>query len=82
MKKHKHDSIAKRTFCMTPDQRAISIFQNSGNMFSSFGRNYDLESRYSQLISVDNKRDLLKYLLLQWYKQTKFCIIQDIYLPL
>lgn len=55
---------------------------HSGTITGSFGRNYELENAYSQLLSTDNKRELMKYLLIEWFKKSKYCIIQDVYLPL
>jgi hypothetical protein len=54
----------------------------TGTITGSFGRSWEFEYAYSQLLSVDNKRELLKYLLIEWYKKSKYCIVQDLYIPL
>lgn len=80
VRRHKQSSAAKRTFCMTPDRRLHG--GHTATITGSFGRCHELENAYSQLLSADNKRDLAKYLLVEWFKRTDMCIIQDIYLPL
>lgn len=76
---HKQSSAAKRTFCMTPERNYSTMNQHT---FTGSFQNYELENAYSQLLSTDNKRELMKYLLIEWFKKSKYCIIQDVYLPL
>ena len=80
LRRHKQSTAAKRTFCMTPDRKSPNAQLTS--IAGSFGRCYELENAYSQLLSADNKRDLAKYLLVEWFKRTDMCIIQDVFLPL